>query len=61
MSAGQRLSRIGEYECHVGADPRFSVEFWDVDKLAEKARLYSATHFYAGSYFNVYVEIGGYC
>lgn len=34
---------------------RFSVEFWGVDKLSEKERLYSATHFYAGSYFNVYV------
>ncbi|KAL1410578.1 hypothetical protein Q8F55_004591 [Vanrija albida] len=35
---------------------RFSVEFWGVDKLAEKERLYSQTHFYAGSYFNVYVS-----
>ncbi|KAL7424298.1 hypothetical protein Q5752_001888 [Cryptotrichosporon argae] len=35
---------------------RFSVEFWGVDKLGEKDRLYSPTHFYAGSYFNVYVS-----
>lgn len=39
------------------AEPyRFSVEFWGVDKLAEKERAYSATHFYAGSWFNVYVQ-----
>jgi len=38
-------------------DPyRFSVEFWGVDKLAEKERAYSSTHFYAGSWFNVYVQ-----
>lgn len=38
-------------------DPyRFSVEFWGVDKLAEKERAYSTTHFYAGSWFNVYVQ-----
>jgi hypothetical protein len=35
---------------------RFSVEFWGVDKLAEKERLYSTTHFHAGSYWNVYVQ-----
>ena len=38
-------------------DPyRFSVEFWGVDKLAEKERAYSQTHFYAGSWFNVYIQ-----
>lgn len=38
-------------------DPyRFSVEFWGVDKLVEKERAYSSTHFYAGSWFNVYVQ-----
>ncbi|OWZ64944.1 hypothetical protein AYX15_03448 [Cryptococcus neoformans] len=36
---------------------RFSVEFWDVDKLGEKERYYSATHFYAGSLFNCYVQM----
>ena len=35
---------------------RFSVEFWGVDQLAEKERLYSTTHFHAGSYWNVYVQ-----
>ena len=35
---------------------RFSVEFWGVDKLGEKERAYSTTHFYAGSWFNVYVQ-----
>ncbi|WVQ97260.1 hypothetical protein IAU59_004371 [Kwoniella sp. CBS 9459] len=36
---------------------RFSVEFFDVDKLSEKERFYSSTHFYAGSYFNCYVQM----
>ncbi|WVQ70965.1 hypothetical protein IAR50_000490 [Cryptococcus sp. DSM 104548] len=36
---------------------RFSVEFWDVDKLGEKERYYSATHFYAGSLFNCYIQM----
>ncbi|WWC86210.1 uncharacterized protein L201_001083 [Kwoniella dendrophila CBS 6074] len=36
---------------------RFSVEFFNVDKLTEKERFYSSTHFYAGSYFNCYVQM----
>jgi len=36
---------------------RFSVEFWNLDKLLEKERAYSDTHFYAGSWFNVYVQL----
>ncbi|WRT64111.1 uncharacterized protein IL334_001040 [Kwoniella shivajii] len=36
---------------------RFSVEFFDIDKLTEKERFYSSTHFYAGSYFNCYVQM----
>ncbi|WWC66355.1 uncharacterized protein I206_100256 [Kwoniella pini CBS 10737] len=36
---------------------RFSVEFFDIDKLTEKERFYSNTHFYAGSYFNCYVQM----
>ncbi|RXK42475.1 hypothetical protein M231_00029 [Tremella mesenterica] len=35
---------------------RFSVEFWGAENLVERERLYSATHFYAGSWFNVYVQ-----
>lgn len=35
---------------------RFAVEFWYLDKLLEKERAYSETHFYAGSWFNVYVQ-----
>jgi hypothetical protein len=39
------------------AEPfRFSVEFWNVHLLAERERAYSTTHFYAGSWFNVYVQ-----
>lgn len=36
---------------------RFSVEFWDYDSLKEKNRLYSNTIWYAGSLFNVYIQI----
>ena len=36
---------------------RFSVEFWDYDVLKEKNRLYSETIWYAGSLFNVYIQI----
>jgi len=36
---------------------RFAIEFWDLDFLKEKARLYSQTIWYAGSLFNVYVQI----
>ncbi|KXN87535.1 hypothetical protein AN958_08469 [Leucoagaricus sp. SymC.cos] len=36
---------------------RFSVEFWDYDALKEKNRLYSNTIWYAGSLFNVYIQI----
>ncbi|KDQ54916.1 hypothetical protein JAAARDRAFT_38030 [Jaapia argillacea MUCL 33604] len=36
---------------------RFGVEFWDVDWLKEKSRLHSHTVWYAGSLFNVYVQV----
>jgi hypothetical protein len=36
---------------------RFGVEFWDVDSLKEKSRLHSHTVWYAGSLFNVYVQV----
>ncbi|KAM6498325.1 hypothetical protein JOM56_006273 [Amanita muscaria] len=36
---------------------RFSVEFWDLDHLKEKLRLHSQTVWYAGSLFNVYVQV----
>ncbi|KAK1215302.1 hypothetical protein PQX77_022093 [Marasmius sp. AFHP31] len=36
---------------------RFSVEFWDLDTLKEKQRLYSQTVWYAGSLFNIYVQV----
>ncbi|EGN92679.1 hypothetical protein SERLA73DRAFT_127272 [Serpula lacrymans var. lacrymans S7.3] len=36
---------------------RFAVEFWDVDALKEKSRLHSQTIWYAGSLFNVYVQV----
>lgn len=47
-TASQRWTKLDPY--------RFSVEFWGVDKLAEKERAYSQTHFYAGSWFNVYIQ-----
>lgn len=36
---------------------RFGVEFWDVDALKEKSRLHSRTVWYAGSLWNVYVQV----
>ncbi|KZT67680.1 hypothetical protein DAEQUDRAFT_672979 [Daedalea quercina L-15889] len=36
---------------------RFCVEFWDVDTLKEKSRLHSHTVWYAGSLYNVYVQV----
>lgn len=36
---------------------RFGVEFWDLDNLKEKQRLHSQTIWYAGSLFNVYVQM----
>ncbi|RDB29400.1 hypothetical protein Hypma_015082 [Hypsizygus marmoreus] len=36
---------------------RFAVEFWNVDSLKEKSRLHSHTIFYAGSLFNIYVQV----
>lgn len=35
---------------------RFSVEFWGVESLKEKMRLYSHTIWYAGSCYNVYTQ-----
>jgi hypothetical protein len=36
---------------------RFAVEFWDVESLREKSHLYSRTIWYAGSLFNVFVQM----
>ena len=36
---------------------RFGVEFWDVGSLREKSHLYSQTIWYAGSLFNVFVQL----
>jgi len=36
---------------------RFAVEFWDIDSLKEKSRLHSHTICYAGSLFNIYVQV----
>jgi len=36
---------------------RFAVEFWDIGMLKEKSRLHSQTIWYAGSLFNVYVQV----
>jgi hypothetical protein len=35
---------------------RFSVEFWGINSLKEKTRLYSHTIWYAGSCYNVYTQ-----
>nr|XP_018267151.1 uncharacterized protein I303_01135 [Kwoniella dejecticola CBS 10117]OBR89309.1 hypothetical protein I303_01135 [Kwoniella dejecticola CBS 10117] len=49
MTDEERWTKIQPY--------RFAVEFFDIDKLTEKERFYSTTHFYAGSYFNCYVQM----
>ena len=36
---------------------RFGVEFWDVESLREKSHLYSQTIWYAGSLWNVFVQM----
>lgn len=36
---------------------RFGVEFWGVNGLREKGRLHSQTIWYAGSLYNVYVQV----
>jgi len=36
---------------------RFGVEFWGIEGLKEKSRLHSQTIWYAGSLFNVYVQV----
>lgn len=36
---------------------RFGVEFWDVGSLREKSHLYSQTIWYAGTLFNVFVQM----
>lgn len=36
---------------------RFGVEFWGVEALKEKSRLHSQTIWYAGSLYNVYVQV----
>ena len=36
---------------------RFAVEFWDIGHLKEMQRLHSQTIWYAGSMFNVYVQV----
>ena len=36
---------------------RFGVEFWDASSLREKSHLYSQTIWYAGSLFNVFVQM----
>ena len=35
---------------------RIGVDFWGIDKLPERNRLYSPTFFYAGSLWNLYVQ-----
>ncbi|SNX82501.1 uncharacterized protein MEPE_01207 [Melanopsichium pennsylvanicum] len=41
-----------------GYEPmRVGVEFFGIDKLQEKQRLYSPTFFYAGSVWNLYVQV----
>jgi hypothetical protein len=63
---GLENDRCSATECASGIDStrwvpyppyRFAVEFWDVDSLREKSHLYSQTIWYAGSLFNVFVQM----
>ncbi|KIJ38490.1 hypothetical protein M422DRAFT_33268 [Sphaerobolus stellatus SS14] len=36
---------------------RFGIEFWGVSQLSEKSRMHSHTIWYAGSLFNVYIQV----
>ncbi|KAH9836613.1 uncharacterized protein C8Q71DRAFT_50166 [Rhodofomes roseus] len=52
-------SALGDGQSRYTPHPpfRFGVEFWDVDTLKEKSRLHSHTVWYAGSLYNVYVQV----
>jgi hypothetical protein len=65
---GLKNDRCIAAECASGSYPdttrwvsyppyRFGVEFWDVGSLREKSHLYSQTIWYAGSLFNVFVQM----
>lgn len=50
-------SEVGEELCYSDFPPfRFSAEFRSVRTLKEKKRVYSKTVFYAGSYWNIYIQ-----
>ncbi|SPO21761.1 uncharacterized protein UTRI_01250_B [Ustilago trichophora] len=51
-SAGVSPERWSGYE-----PMRVGVEFFGIDKLQEKQRLYSPTFFYAGSVWNLYIQV----
>jgi hypothetical protein len=48
---------IGKFQWSSYPPFRFAVEFWDVDSLKGGQRLHSRTVWYAGSLFNVYVQV----
>jgi hypothetical protein len=63
---GLENDRCSATECASGMDSarwvpyppyRFAVEFWDVDSLRERSHLYSQTIWYAGSLYNVFVQM----
>lgn len=65
QTAEQILSRTrdnhapetGRMQKWISNEPfRFSVEFWGIESLKEKTRLYSHTIWYAGSCYNVYIQ-----
>lgn len=51
-SSGDSPERWSGYE-----PMRVGVEFFGIDKLQEKQRLYSPTFFYAGSVWNLYIQV----
>ncbi|KAG6857655.1 hypothetical protein H0H87_010224 [Tephrocybe sp. NHM501043] len=47
----------GKFQWSTYPPYRFAVEFWDLESLKEKSRLYSRTIWYAGSLFNTYIQV----
>ncbi|KAG6869050.1 hypothetical protein C0993_004723 [Termitomyces sp. T159_Od127] len=56
-SAANAFDPKGKFQWSPYPPCRFAVEFWGLDSLNEKSRLYSHTISYAGSMFNTYIQI----
>ncbi|KAF8887738.1 hypothetical protein BD779DRAFT_1719529 [Infundibulicybe gibba] len=57
QTAATCIQQSGESRWSPYPPYRFAVEFWDLESLKEKSRLHSRTIWYAGSLYNVYVQV----